>query len=112
MKSSALLSSLALFVPAALCELGGCYLFWLWLREKRTAWFGLAGIGVLCAYGMIQTRQPSDFGRAYAAYGGIFIMSALLWGWRVDGQRPDRYDLLGGLCALLGAAIILYAPRR
>jgi len=66
---------------------------------------------VLFLYGVIPTFQPATFGRAYAAYGGVFIVLSILWGWRVDGVAPDRFDLIGGLIALVGVAVIMYWPR-
>jgi small multidrug resistance family-3 protein len=104
--------SLLLFLVAGLCEIGGGYLVWLWLRQGKSIWYALAGAGLLVLYGVIPTLQPAGFGRTYAAYGGIFIVLALLWGWRVDKTTPDRYDLLGALLALIGVLIIMYAPRR
>jgi small multidrug resistance family-3 protein len=100
------------FVVAGLCEIGGGYLVWLWLREGKKLWYGLLGAVVLVLYGVVPTLQPyPNFGRIYAAYGGVFILLSLLWGWQVDGQRPDRFDLLGaGLCAV-GVAVIMYVPR-
>jgi small multidrug resistance family-3 protein len=105
--------SILLFALAGLCEIGGGYLVWLWLRESRAVWLGVAGGLVLFLYGVLPTLQPSEahFGRVYAAYGGIFVALSLAWGWWIDGVRPDRYDLLGGLVALLGVGIIMYAPR-
>ncbi|MEK6480410.1 YnfA family protein [Catalinimonas sp. 4WD22] len=66
---------------------------------------------ILIGYGVVATWQPANFGRVYAAYGGIFIIMAILWGWKVDGIIPDRYDIIGGIIALLGMLIIMYAPR-
>lgn len=103
--------SLFYFVLAGLCEIGGGYLVWLWLREKRSAWFALIGATVLVIYGIIPTFQPASFGRVYAAYGGIFIGLSILWGWKISGVAPDKFDLLGGLIALLGVLIIMYWPR-
>jgi len=103
--------SILWFVLAGLAEIGGGYLIWLWLREGHSAWLGLAGALALAAYGVIPTLQPAGFGRVYAAYGGVFIVLALAWGWGVDGNAPDRWDLLGATLALLGAGIMMYAPR-
>ena len=105
--------SIILFVAAGLCEIGGGYLVWLWLRDHRTAWLGALGGLVLFLYGVLPTLQPAtaSFGRVYAAYGGIFVVLSLLWGWWIDGVRPDRYDVLGGMIALAGVAVIMYAPR-
>lgn len=106
-----LLKSLLYFVLAGLAEIGGGYLVWLWLREGRGLLYGLAGFAVLGLYGVIPTLQPAPFGRTYAAYGGIFIVLSLLWGWRVDGVRPDAADLAGAAIALAGALVMMYWPR-
>lgn len=103
--------SLALFVIAGMCEIGGGYLVWLWLRDGRGMAIGAVGGVVLFLYGIVPTFQPAGFGRTYAAYGGIFVALALLWGWLVDGVRPDRFELLGGAVCLAGVAIIMYWPR-
>jgi len=99
------------FVLAGLCEIGGGYLVWLWLREGKPAWYALVGAVVLVLYGIIPTFQPAHFGRVYAAYGGVFIVLSILWGWQVDKIEPDRFDIIGGFVALLGVAIIMYWPR-
>ncbi len=103
--------SLFLFVLAGLCEVGGGYLVWLWLREGKSIWFALLGAVVLVLYGFIPTFQPANFGRVYAAYGGIFIVLSILWGWKIDGIAPDRFDLIGGLISLIGVFVIMYWPR-
>lgn len=103
--------SLGLFVLAGLCEIGGGYLVWLWLRDHKPLWLGLAGALVLGMYGVVATLQPAGFGRVYAAYGGIFITMALLWGWLVEGHAPDRFDAIGAAIAVAGMLIIMYAPR-
>lgn len=100
-----------LFVLAGLCEIGGGYLVWLVLREGKSVWFGAIGMLLLGLYGVVATMQPISFGRAYAAYGGIFIGLSVLWGWQVDRVVPDRFDILGAIVALLGVSIILYGPR-
>lgn len=107
-----IITSLGIFILAGLCEIGGGYLVWLWLREGKPWWFGLVGAFILVGYGVVATWQPSNFGRVYAAYGGIFITLAILWGWKVDGVKPDKFDLIGASIALLGMAIILFAPRK
>ncbi|MFN3596975.1 MAG: YnfA family protein [Rubricoccaceae bacterium] len=106
-----MLRSALYFVLAGLCEIGGGYLIWLWLREGRSALLLGAGALFLVLYGVIATWQPANFGRVYAAYGGVFIAMAMLWGWQVDGVAPDRYDVLGVALALLGVGIMMYAPR-
>jgi small multidrug resistance family-3 protein len=105
------IQSLAFFLAAGLCEIGGGYLIWLWLRAGRSAWLAVLGAAVLVLYGIIPTFQQAPFGRVYAAYGGVFIALSIAWGWRVDGVVPDKYDLIGGAVALGGVAIIMYAPR-
>ena len=104
-------SSLGLFVLAGLCEIGGGYLVWQWLREGRSLSFGLLGGIILMIYGVIPTFQDAHFGRVYAAYGGMFILLSLLWGWAMDGTTPDRFDVMGGLLCLAGVAVIMYVPR-
>ena len=103
--------SLLLFVVAGLCEIGGGYLVWLWLREGKSLWYAIVGAFVLILYGIIPTLQPANFGRVYAAYGGIFVVLSILWGWRVDNVIPDRYDLIGGLICFMGVGVIMYWPR-
>lgn len=103
--------SLGVFVLAGLCEIGGGYLMWLWLREGRSMVLGAVGAAVLVIYGVIPTLQPAHFGRVYAAYGGVFIVLSILWGWRVDHVNPDRFDLVGGGFALVGVGIMMYWPR-
>lgn len=103
--------SLLYFVITALFELGGAYLVWLWLRENRSIWYGLAGAVVLFIYGTLPTLQPSNFGRVQAAYSGIFLLIAIFWGWGIDKVRPDRFDIIGAVVALAGMLIIMYAPR-
>lgn len=106
-----LAKSLGLFAVAALCEIGGGYLVWLWWRNGAVWIFGVLGAAILFLYGIIPTYQPAHFGRVYAAYGGVFVVASILWGWRIDGVRPDRYDLVGGLLCLGGVSIIMYWPR-
>ena len=100
------------FVLAGLCEIGGGYLIWLWLREGRSPWLALCGAILLVLYGIIPTLQPAHFGRVYATYGGVFIFLSLLWGWQVEKIKPDRFDLIGGAIALTGGCIIMYWPRK
>lgn len=104
--------SLFYFIFAGICEIGGGYLIWLWLREGRSILLGVTGAAILFAYGVIPTLQPASFGRVYAAYGGIFIALSIIWGWLVDGVNPDRYDLSGGFIALAGVFVIMYWPRQ
>ena len=107
----ALFKSLFYFLLAGLLEIGGGYLVWQWLREHRPWWVGAAGFMGLALYGVIPPYQPASFSRTYAAYGGIFILLSLLWGWLVDGRFPDRYEWLGGAICLGGALVVMYARR-
>jgi len=99
------------FLIAGLFEIGGGYLIWLWIREGKPVSYAVLGAVILTAYGIIPTFQPANFGRVYAAYGGVFIVLSILWGWGVDGIKPDRFDLIGGCIALAGVTIIMYWPR-
>ena len=104
--------SILLFLFAALAEIGGAWLVWQGLREGRgLVWIG-AGVMALGGYGALMTLQTdAHFGRIMAAYGGVFVAGALLWGILVDGFRPDRWDFAGAAICLLGVALIMYAPR-
>ena len=106
------LRSIGLFLLAAVAEIGGAWLVWQGVREHRgLAWIG-AGIIALGLYGFVATLQPdTHFGRILAAYGGVFVAGSLIWGMVLDGYRPDRYDVAGALCCLVGVAVIMYAPR-
>ena len=105
--------SIALFIAAGLAEIGGGYLVWRWLRDGAPVIVGILGGAILVLYGVIPTFQRSaDFGRIYAAYGGVFVVASLLWGWGVDKSRPDRFDWTGAAVVLVGVAIIYFAPRR
>ena len=100
------------FFVAGLCEIGGGYLVWLWLRDGMSWLLGALGGLVLFLYGIVPTQQPSHFHRVYAAYGGVFIVMALFWGWIFEGSAPDRFDTIGAIIALAGVAIIFYMPRE
>jgi small multidrug resistance family-3 protein len=104
-------SSVFLFLLAGLCEIGGGWLVWQWLREGRGLSWGLFGGLILILYGIIPTFQPAHFGRVYAAYGGFFIVLSLAWGWLLDGNQPDRFDLVGAAVSLSGVFILMYSPR-
>jgi small multidrug resistance family-3 protein len=103
--------SIALFLLAGLAEIGGGYLVWQWWRQGRPWPIGLIGAAVLVLYGFIPTYQAAHFGRVYAAYGGVFVVLSLAWGWVVDGVGPDRYDAIGAALCLAGIAVIMWAPR-
>ena len=101
--------ALLLFLLAALAEISGCFSFWAVLRLNRSVFWLLPGVLSLLLFAWLLTRVDVDFaGRAYAAYGGIYILASLLWLWRVEGQWPDRWDLAGAAFCLVGAGLILW----
>ena len=104
--------ALALFALAALCEIAGCFAIWAWARLGQSALWLLPGTALLICFAWFLTLSPPDqAGRSFASYGGIYIAASLVWMWLVEGRRPDSWDLVGaGLC-LMGAAVILPAPR-
>jgi small multidrug resistance family-3 protein len=104
--------SLFFFFIAGICEIGGGYLVWLWLRESYSWIFGVLGGFVLFLYGVIPTFQKTHFHITYAAYGGIFIIMALAWGYLFEGMVPDIYDIVGTIVAGIGVIIIFYYPRK
>lgn len=106
-----LVKSTALFLLAGLCEIGGGYLVWQWLRAGRPLWQGLTGAALLVLYGVVATRQEFSFGKTYAVYGAVFILMSIAWAQYFDGFRPDRLDLIGGLVVLVGVGIMLFWPR-
>jgi small multidrug resistance family-3 protein len=104
-------TSIILFFVAALAEIGGGYLVWKWIRERKGIVFGVFGGIILFIYGIIPTLQPSNFGRVYTAYGGIFVLSAVIWKMFMDRKKTDRYEVIGSVVAVIGAVIIFYSPR-
>ena len=106
------MKSLLWYLVAAVGEIGGCFAFWAWLRMQKSAFWTIAGTVSLILFALALTRVDSAHaGRAYAAYGGIYIISSLLWLWGVEKTRPDQWDILGAAICLMGAAIILFGPR-
>ena len=110
--SKKILTSVFLFFLAGLLEIGGGYLVWLWLREDFSWVLGAIGGFVLFLYGIVPTFQKTHFHRVYAAYGGVFIVMSVLWGWLIDGVKPDNYDVIGSVIAVIGVLIIFYMPRK
>lgn len=108
-----IIKSIFYFILAGIFEIGGGYLVWLWIRDGKSIWYGLAGAVSLILYGIVPTLQPpsASFGRVYAAYGGIFIVLSILWGWKIDNVIPDKFDIIGGVIALIGVLVIMYYPR-
>jgi small multidrug resistance family-3 protein len=105
------LRTLGLFVLTAIAEIVGCYLPYLWLRQGKSAWLLLPAALSLALFAWLLTLHPTAAGRVYAAYGGVYICVAIAWLWLVDGIRPSAWDILGVGVALLGMAIIIFAPR-
>lgn len=103
---------LGIFVVAALCEIAGCFAFWVWLKLGKSPLWAVAGSVVLILFAWLLTRiDAAAAGRAFAAYGGIYICMSLVWMWTVEGARPDRWDAAGALLCVAGSAVILLAPR-
>jgi len=107
-----ILTSLLLFVIAGFLEIGGGYLIWMWLKYDFSWMLGALGGFVLFLYGVIPTFQKTHFHRIYAAYGGVFIVMSVFWGWLIDGMPPDQYDIIGTFIAVIGILIIFYYPRK
>ncbi|MEK3646216.1 YnfA family protein [Aeribacillus sp. FSL M8-0235] len=105
--------AIILFILAGLAEIGGGYLVWLWIREGKHYLYGVIGSMILVLYGLIPTLQNfPTFGRVYAAYGGVFIILSVLWGWWVDKKTPDIYDWIGAGICLIGVSIMLWGTRH
>lgn len=105
-------SALLIYATAAVAEIAGCFAFWAWLRNGQSVLWLIPGVVSLIAFAWLLTLAPSDYaGRAYAAYGGIYIAASLLWLWIFEHRTPDGWDLTGGALAILAAAVILFAPR-
>ena len=100
------------YILAAFAEIGGCFAFWAWLRLGKTALWLAPGMASLALFARALTRIDADFaGRAYAAYGGIYILASLIWMWAIEGVRPDRWDAVGAAICITGAMVILFGPR-
>lgn len=105
------LKTIGLFVITAIAEILGCYLPYLWLKEGKSIWLLLPAVFFLALFAWLLSLHPTAAGRVYAAYGGVYIFVAILWLWVVDGIRPTLWDFVGVAVALLGMAIIMFAPR-
>lgn len=106
------MGTIFIYAGAAVAEIAGCFAFWAWMRQGASAMWLLPGLVSLAAFAWLLTLAPSDYaGRAYAAYGGVYVAASLVWLWLAEGRKPDTWDLTGGVVVLLGAAIILWAPR-
>ncbi|MFZ5876127.1 MAG: YnfA family protein [Nitrospirota bacterium] len=105
------LTTTGLFVATAVAEIVGCYLPYLWLKDRAPMWVLAPAAASLALFVWLLTLHPTDAGRVYAAYGGVYVATALAWLWVVDGVRPHFWDVAGSVVAVLGMAIIMFAPR-
>jgi small multidrug resistance family-3 protein len=106
------LRTFAIFLCAALLEIAGCFAFWAWLRQNRAPWIAALGVASLIGFAAVLTRAETAFaGRAYAAYGSVYIVASLAWLWVVEGRQPDRWDFTGAAVCLVGGAVILFGRR-
>jgi small multidrug resistance family-3 protein len=105
------LSTTALFLATALAEIVGCYLPYLWLKDRAPVWVLIPAAGSLALFVWLLTLHPTAAGRVYAAYGGVYVATAVVWLWFIDGVRPTAWDVAGSLVALSGMALIMFAPR-
>ena len=107
------MKSILAYVGAAFLEIAGCFAFWAWLRLGASAWWVVPGAVALLLFAWFLTFIDSGAaGRAYAAYGGVYLAASLVWLWLIEGTRPDRWDITGAVICLIGAGIILFAPHR
>ena len=106
------MANLFAFIGAAVAEIAGCFAFWAWLRMGHSVAWLVPGVASLALFAYLLTLVESDFaGRAYAAYGGVYVAASLIWLWAIEGAKPDRWDIVGAATCLAGMAIILFAPR-
>ena len=106
------LKTFGLFIVTAIAEIVGCYLPYLWLKKDAPVWLLLPAAGSLALFVWLLTLHPTPAGRVYAAYGGVYVATAIAWLWAVDGLRPTLWDAVGAAVAILGMAIIMFAPRH
>jgi small multidrug resistance family-3 protein len=100
------------YIGAALAEIAGCFAFWAWLRLDKSVWWLVPGMAALALFAYLLTLVEAEHaGRAYAAYGGVYITAAIGWLWFIEGTKPDRWDLIGAAICLVGASVILFGPR-
>jgi len=104
--------TLLAYIGAAVAEIAGCFAFWVWLKLDKSVWWLVPGMAALALFAYLLTLIDAEHaGRAYAAYGGVYITAALVWLWIIEGAKPDRWDLIGAAVCLLGAGLILFGPR-
>lgn len=106
------MSAIPVYIAAAFAEIAGCFAFWAWARGGASALWLIPGLAALAAFAWLLTLSPAGMaGRAFAAYGGVYIVASLVWLGAVEGERPDRWDLIGASLCLIGAGLILFGPR-
>jgi small multidrug resistance family-3 protein len=106
-------SAIPVYIAAAFAEIAGCFAFWGWARGGASALWLIPGLAALAAFAWLLTLSSAGMaGRAFAAYGGVYIVASLVWLWGVEGERPDRWDLIGASLCLIGAGLILWGPRE
>ena len=105
------LKTVSLFIATAIAEIVGCYLPYLWLKHGAPVWVLLPAAASLAIFVWLLTLHPTAAGRVYAAYGGVYVATAIAWLWLIDGLRPTAWDVVGALVAMTGMAIIMFAPR-
>lgn len=106
------LKTVGLFVFTAIAEILGCYLPYLWLTKNKSGWILIPAAFSLGLFAYLLTLHPAAAGRVYAAYGGVYICVAIFWLWAVDGIKPTQWDLIGAGVAMIGMAIIMFAPKN
>jgi len=106
------LKTFGLFVATAIAEIVGCYLPYLWLKKGAPVWLLLPAAVALALFVWLLTLHPTAAGRVYAAYGGVYVATAIAWLWLAEGVRPSPWDVLGAAIAIAGMAIIMFAPRQ
>jgi small multidrug resistance family-3 protein len=106
-----LVVTIGLFIATAIAEIVGCYLPYLWLKDRASIWVLIPAAVSLAIFVWLLTLHPTAAGRVYAAYGGVYVATAVAWLWVIDGVRPSAWDVAGSLVAISGMAIIMFAPR-
>lgn len=106
-----IVKSVLIFILAGICEIGGGYLIWQTIRNDKPLWYAFLGAVIMILYGVVATLQEANFAKVYATYGGFFIVLSLVWACYFDKYIPTRYDIIGGIVALIGVCIIYYSPR-
>jgi small multidrug resistance family-3 protein len=112
MTMATILRTIAFSLLAVLCEIAGGYMLWVAIKHRQPIWLGIFGAIILSMFGVIASLQRGDFGRNYAAYGGLLVIMALIWGWVFDKTKPDFYSLMGAAIILIGASMLFYSTHK